>query len=846
MSAPDMVLTGLLAMTSINELFALPLTNPVVVFAVLMSTMLAVPLLCKFARIPEVVGLIIAGMILGPLALGVVERDGAVELLGTVGLLYIMFQAGLEIDLNGFLKNRSHSMVFGGLTFAMPMLIGGGFIYLFLRGQMPPGLVWPGMILLASTFASHTLLSYPIIGRLGLVQDPAVTTTLGGTIITDTLALLVLAIIAAMVQGETTPTFWVKLFGFMALFTAFVLLAIPRLSRWFFRNLESDGPMQYVFVLATVFGCAVLAMVAGMEDIIGAFFAGLAINRLIPQRSSLANRIDFVGRALFIPMFLISVGMIVDVKSLLNPTVWAVSGVIVGSVIIAKVAAAFITKAIFGYSSAQGWVIFGLSVAQAAATLAATMVGVNIGLFNDVILNGVVMLILATSVISPWITERYGRIVARESEEAPELEGDGPQRLLIPLANPSTTESLMNIAVLLHDPKSEEPLFPLTVAMDGDGVDERVAQGEKNLESAVNLAVAANRPVSPITSVDINVADGIIRTLTEKRIRTVLIGWNGQVSAEQRVFGSILDRLLDGSEQTLFVYRHARPTIEHKRVVLAVPPFSTRQPGFFNAVTEIWTLCQQLGVQLHVITPRDGHQALQSAFNRVKPAVTANWIDIPTWDHMLPELQQKATPEDLIILMAARSGSIAWGPDLDRLPRQLAQRFPTNSFMVVYPQNAPTMTGATTALSQIPAIRRLVNNGGRPLSLDVFDDKAAIDQITQHLPISVQGTRLEELLAKSASSSSIRVTQGTVLIDAHDPSIHISSIIVAHAAEDHISFRNLPEPVKNVWVLVTGSDISEADHMTLLTTMSQRLRQAEPGALQNVHSVDDIIRVLGA
>lgn len=839
---------NLLASTgSVAELFATPFSNSVLVFATLMLILFVVPLICRPLRIPEMIGLIAAGIAIGPLAFNILPRDGAVELMGKVGLLYIMFTAGLEIDLNGFLKYRNRSLVFGGLTFVLPMILGSAAVYFLLQNDLPHDNMWPATLLLASCFASHTLLSYPIASRLGLSQNPAVTTALGGTIITDTLALLVLAVIAATTQGDVSTAFWIKLVGSMVAYTAFVLLVIPRISRWFFRNLESDGPMQYVYVLTVVFVCGVLAMVAGMEDIIGAFFAGLAINRLIPHRSSLMNRIDFVGNALFIPIFLISVGMVVNPRSLVEDiNVWAVASVIVGSVVVTKFLAAFATKAVFGYSKDEGFVIFGLSVAQAAATLAAVFVGMEIGLFNEAILNGVIILILVTCVISPIVTERYGRNVARKEEAESATAGEAPQRLLIPLANPATTESLMNIAVLLHDPKSTEPLYPLTVAMDGDGVEDRVAQGEKNLDSAIALAASANRPVSPVTRVDINVADGIIRALVELRIRTVLIGWNGQVSPEQRIFGSILDRLLDGSDQTLFVYRHARPTIEHKRVVLAIPPFATRQAGFSTAMSEISTLCQQLGVQLHVMTPRDGKQAVQKQFSRAKPSISAQWIDLTTWDWLLSELQQNAQPEDLIILMAARKGSIAWGPELDKLPRQLAQRFTSNSFMIVYPQTEADAVDITTDPHRTGALRRFIQNGGRPIDLNVFDDTAAIQEITQRLPISVSGTNVEALLQKSAGSSSIRIAPGTVLIDAHDPNISLSSLIVAKNPDEAITFRNLAEPVHNIFVLLTGSDVTEAQHMQLLTTVSMKLRQASVTDIRGLSSTEDTIHLLDA
>lgn len=852
MHAMSSALYPLLASTKLSELFTSPLTDPVAVFTLLMATILFVPLLSRLLRIPDVVGLIIAGMILGPTGINLLTNDPgtAVELLAKVGLIYIMFQAGLEIDMNGFEKNRSHSVIFGVLSYAVPIVLGSIAIYVLLHNQIAdviqkPGDLWPAIILLASVFASHTLLSYPIVTRLGILTDPAVTTALGGTIVTDTMTLLTLAIIAAVVQGDVDAIFWAKLVGFMTLYFGFVMTVIPRVSRWFLRNLESDGPAQYVYILAVVFFCALLAIVAGMEDIIGAFFAGLAVNRLIPHRSSLANRIDFVGASVFIPMFLLSVGMIVDIRSVADPTMWSVAAVIIGAVFVTKCIAVFGSGKLFGYNFAQTMVLFGLTTSQAAATLAATFVGYRLNLFDESILNSVIMLILGTCIVSPWMTERWGRIVAREAEAATADPSKAPQRLAIPLANPNTTESLMKIAVLLHDPKSTEPLYPMTVAMDGDNVDAHVAQGEKNLESAVRLATEADRPVSPVTRVDLNVADGIMRALTELRIRSVLIGWNGHISAEHRIFGTVLDRLLEGTEQTIFVYRHAVAAIDHKRVILAIPPFATRQPGFSSAVSEIWTLCQQLGVQLHVITPRDGRSAIEKVFSRIKPSVSAHWIDIPTWDNMLPELQsQTNSKSDLIILMAARAGSIAWGPDLDRLPRQLSLRFPGNSFMVVYPGNPGTNEQRAMAARPMPTLRRLINMGGAPLTVDALDGDSAIDAIVEKLPENQQSEGLAKLLKKSVRSNSVRVTQGTVLIDAQDPNRARSSIVVASAENDPILFDNLPEPVRHIWVLLTGRDVNESDHDTLFSSVSQRLRQVDPNDLKEVHTTDDVMRVL--
>lgn len=837
----------LTASTSISHLFSRPLEEPIVIFALLMTLILIIPLISRLIRLPEIVGLIIAGIALGPHALNILPNGGAVELLGQVGLIYIMFQAGIEIDMNGFEENRSHSVIFGVLSYAFPMVMGAGLIWVFLHNQLNHDHLWPTILLLASVFASHTLLSQPIIKRLDIMKDPAVTTAVGGTIVTDTLTLMTLAIIAALVQGDANAKFWLILFSGIAIYSLAVWLIVPRLSRWVFSKFKEGSVERFVYILTIVFICATLAEVANMEGIIGAFFAGIAVNRLVPERSPLAVRIDFVGETLFIPMFMVTVGMIVDVHSLLDPTMWTVAGVILGSVFVAKILAVFGSAKLFQYTNDQAMVIFGLCVSQAAATLAATFVGYKLGLFNDTILNSIIMLILVTCILSPIITEHWGRKVAENTESISTDPSKAPQRLLVPLANPATTESLMNIAILLHNPKSDEPLYPLTVAMDGDDVEAQVAQGEKNLERAVKLVTEANLGVSPVTRVDLNVADGIIRAITELRIRTVLIGWNGQVSTDQLVFGSILDRLLKGTEQTLFVYKPACPASQHKRVLLAIPPFSTRLPGFIHALTEVWTLCTQLGAQLHIITPSDTRLSVEKSIARSRQTMNPTWVDIPTWDNMLPALQQSAKPEeDLIILMASRKHTISWTRDNDRLPRQLALRFPSNSFMVVYPRNQRIDSSAQRTLHQLPTLRRLVHQGGAPLTLTSLQDSDAIAEIAEHLPNHIQGENLAKLLLKSARVNSVRVIQGIVLIDAHDPEIPRSFISVSTAQSDPIMFQDLREPVQQIWILVTGSDMTEEEHEDIFGSINQSLQRHTPTELTAVQSEADVARILGS
>lgn len=825
--------------------FERPVSDPVGLFAILMLLILCVPVLCRLIRIPEIVGLIIVGIILGPHALHILPPGGAVELLGKVGLIYIMFQAGLEIDMNEFEENRNHSVIFGVLSYAFPMLLGSGIIYLFLHNHLNHEHLWPTILLLASVFASHTLLSQPIVKRLDIMKEPAVTTAVGGTIVTDTLTLMTLAVIAAIVQGDADAKFWATLFIGISVYTVALFLIVPRVSRWTFSKLKEGSVERFVYILAVVFLCAMLAEVAKMEAIIGAFFAGIAINRLVPVRSPLAQRIHFVGEALFIPMFMITVGMIVDINSLLDPKMWGVAVVILVAVFATKIMAVFGSARLFRYTRDQAMLIFGLCVSQAAATLAATFIGHEIGLFNHTILNSIIMLILVTCLLSPWITERWGRKVALQAETSGLGTSRAPKRLLIPLANPASIEPLMTMAILMHNPKSEEPLFPLTIVSDDDEMHSQVTQAEKKLESAVKLANEANLDAVPLTRIDYNVADGIIRSIAEQRIRTVLIGWNGHITTDLFIFGSVLDRLLQGSEQTIFVYRDACPISEHTCVKLLIPPFSNRLPGFHHVLTKTCTLCEQLGASLHIITPSDSRLAAEEAIASIKTSAPVTWVDIPTWDNMLPELRQSMRPrQDLIVLVASRKRTISWTRDNDRLPGTFATRFPENSFMVAYLRNqraAPTTLESFDAKSRL---REYVDAGNSPVDLSAIDANEAICELANLQPAHLQSPGLTEKLVESARSNSVRIIGGTVLIDTHSPDRKNSFVAVGNSTGDPIIFSDLKEPVHHIWVLVTGRDNSIAEHEALFGFINQRLQRYQPSDLQAVQLADDIKRIL--
>src|SRR5690606_14978298 len=404
-------------------------------FCLILSIILFAPIVLNRFKIPGIIGLILSGMLIGPYGLFLIQKNSAVDLFSTIGLLYIMFIAGLELDMAEFNKHKYRSLIFGFFTFIFPIAIGLPVCYYLL------GYEFNTSLLIASMFATHTLIAYPIANRLGIVKNQAVAVTVGGTILTDTAVLLILAIVSGTATGQATSQLWTRLLISIACFAAIVYFVIPRIASWFFRRLEDEKNAHFIFVLLVVFLVAFIAELAGLEPIIGAFAAGLTLNRLIPHTSSLMNRIEFVGNALFIPFFLISVGMLIDFRVLTNgPQALIVAFTLTTVALLGKWGAAQVAGRIFGYTPEQRGIVFGLSSAHAAATLAVILVGYNIGIIDDAVLNGTIVLILITCIVASFVTERAGREVALHMDNEPQQAVTSSQRILVPIANPDTME----------------------------------------------------------------------------------------------------------------------------------------------------------------------------------------------------------------------------------------------------------------------------------------------------------------------------------------------------------------------------------------------------------------------
>ena len=698
----------------------LPITDPVLIVAIAVGIFLLAPMLVERLRLPGIVGLILAGALVGPNGLNLLARSNTIVLLGTVGLLYLMFLAGVEIDLHGFRRYRTRSLAFGAISYLLPQLVGLGVLRLL-------GFGWAASVLVGSMFGSHTLLAYPIAARFGIAKNRAVTTVVGGTMVTDTAALLVLAVVAASTRGALDTAFWVRLGGLLAVYVAAVWYGLPRVARWVFRHEKAGAGTEFLFVLFALFAGAYLASLAGLAPIIGAFLVGLSLNRLIPDHGPLSSRLRFFGETFFVPFFLFSVGMLVDVRALAaGGRAWTVMLAMTATVTLTKLVAAKLSARLFRYTADEGWTMYGLSVAQAAATLAAALVGLEVGLVDETLLNGVILMILVTVIIGPLVVERYGRRLALREAEQPFQPGQAPQRIMVPMAKPASAPSLMDLALAIREPESTEPVYPLTVVPADEGrAGEHVALAERMLAHAVAHAVSAGVPVVPLTRVDDNFANGIARGMTETRTSTLVIGWDGRRYSTGGIFGSVLDRLLEQTRTTVIVAKLGHPLNTTSRLVVLVPQGSDHVLGFFEAVRLLKLMANRLGASLHAVVVDSPPDTYREHLRRVRPAAPVTVERAAGWAEALTRLRTMVRKDDLVVVLSARRGAVSWTPTLERLPGQVAQLVPESFLMLYLAEVGHEHAGGLGATPALPVpltpARVLLSVPRRPLTVVLHD-----------------------------------------------------------------------------------------------------------------------------
>ncbi len=659
----------------------LPIENPVLIFFIVLSIILLAPILLNRFRIPHIIGLIIAGIIIGPHGFNLLARDSSFEIFGQVGILYLMFLAGIEMDIFTLLRNRKPGSIFGLLTFSVPMILGTVASHYLLH------LDWHVAMLLSSMFASHTLISYPIVSRYGLNRYAPVTVAVAGTIFAILGSLVVFAIITGSLSGDTSTAYWIRFILLVAAYASFTIYAYPRITRWFFKTF-SDNVTQFIFVLALVFLSSFIAEAIGLLSIIGAFFAGIILNRYIPSVSSLMNRLEFVGNALFIPYFLIGVGMLIDLSVFIkHPEMLLVAVIMCAIAIGTKWLAAWLIQRIFHYSSTDRRLIFGITTAKAAVSLAAVIVGRNYGVFDDAILNGTIIMILVTCTVSSMVTENAsGKTVIRLQDEEPNEKPEtsiNQERILIPVANPATIEALINMAILIKNPKLRTPLYALYVNDDTKSGNNHTSK--RILEQAAKAAAATDTRVVPISRYDLNIASGIIHTIKENDISEVVLGLHHKANIVDSFFGSKIENILRGTHKMIWIAKCTTPPATTTRIVVSVPPMAEYETGFTTWIDRLANISQQIGCRILFYAYENTIPQIENVITQRNYKIRHEYNKIDSWDDMLL-LSNVVLDDDLFVVVAARRASISFSTEYEKLPAFLSQYFADNNLIVIYPE----------------------------------------------------------------------------------------------------------------------------------------------------------------
>ena len=670
-------------LNDITQLF--PITNPTWIFLVVLVIILFAPLIFNRIRIPHLVGMILAGVLVGEHGLNILTRDSSFELFGKVGLYYIMFLASLEMDMEGLKKNRVRGIVFGLLTFIIPFVLG------FSVGQWVLGFRWDAALLLSCILASHTLVAYPIVGRYGLSRHDSVTIAIAGTMIALLLALFTLAGISASAKGDISAAFWIRFALKCAIYCLFIFYCYPRLTRSFFKK-YSDNVTQFTFVLVLLILSAALSELAGLEGLFGAFIAGLVLNRYIPRVSPLMNRIEFVGNALFIPYFLIGVGMLINVKSLFDhkEAIFVVVVIIITATV-TKWLGAWTTQLALRMKRTEREMLFGLSNAHAAGALAMIMVGTRLEiapgtyLIGDDVVNGVVLMILVSCIISSLVTDRAARLIALSDSTTPADGKQANEKIMVALNNPESVEQLIDTAIMMRNPKSQKEMIALQVCLDNGHVEQQLKQGKQNLERAAKAAAAADMQLSTYNRVGVNVVGSIMHAMKEFEASELILGLHHKRKITESYLGTVASELLDRINRQVIIVNYLMPVNVVHRIIVAVPERAELEAGFYQWIERVSRMGEQLGCRIDFHAHPETIRLIRPYILANHPSTRTSYAELEDWNDLLI-VTKHLSYDHLFVLISARRGGISWQPAFDNLPAQLMRHFSNNSLMIIYPE----------------------------------------------------------------------------------------------------------------------------------------------------------------
>ena len=678
-----------------------PITDPTLTFFVVLLIILLAPIIMGKLRIPHIIGMVLAGVVVGKYGLNILVRDNSFELFGRVGLYYIMFLAALEMDMESIRKNRNRLLIFALLTFTVPLLL----TYFMGIHLLNYGIT--ASLLLGCIMASNTLVAYPIVSRYGLQRKPSVTLSVGSSIISLIFSLIMLAAIVASNKGEGSIGFWLFFVSKFVIYCAAAIFLLPRLTRWFLRR-YSDAVMQFIFVLASLFLCAALSAAIGLEGIFGAFLSGLILNRYIPSVSPLKNRLEFIGNAVFIPYFLIGVGMLINVRLLFTGggILWAVICITLFGTL-GKAIAAYAACFGFGMPISSGHMMFGMTSAHAAGAIAMVMVGMNLlgedgaPLVSAQMLNAVIVMILFTCIISSVITEQSAqRIILRDKElpvEAHRKAND--QRILVPVKYPEYAEQLMNMAILMLNRKQTRGLVALNVVYDGEHMHRNMEQGNRLLEQMTQYCAGSDIQIQTQTRIAANIANGIKHAFKEFQATEILIGMHTHKEVSTKFWGEFHQSLFNGLNQQITMARLAQPLNTIRRIQVAVPSRAEFEPGFYRWLERLSRIAGNLECRIQFHGRTETLSLVNEYIKNRHPQVRADYSNMDHWNE-LPKLANDVADDHLFVIVTARKGTVSYKNALEYLPDEVQRYFNGKNLVIIFPDQYGDQEVMTYSQSQ--------------------------------------------------------------------------------------------------------------------------------------------------
>ncbi len=802
------------------------LKDPILLFGMLLSIIFFGPVIAKRIKVSELVLFIVAGVLIGPYLFKLTSPENIIKDFGYIGLLYILFIAGLEIDMHRVKKSPSEPMLFGILTFIIPLVAGFLLGFYYLRLDIVSSLLF------GSLFSSHTIIPYPIITKLGLVKHRAATTSIGGTIITDILAMLVLALTVSLHSSNEGGLVWIRLFVSLALLVTISFILVPLLARYVFNKLADDENTEFIFVLMIVFLLSYLAQVAGMEKIIGAFLAGIALNNLIPEKSILMNKIKFTGNSIFIPAFLVSVGMIINIKIFTTSKTAIILAILMTVVVsVTKLIASFINGLIRGYSSVENMLVFGLTVNQAAATLAAGLVGYNYGMLSEEILAGIIFMITITCFMGPVITGIFGKKIVLSSVTKTDNKLRFINKILIPLKPENDYKRLIDFSLLMIEKNNVDSLHTLFVKTDMSESNENFL-GEKVLKLASEYARGADMIVTTETRFDLNVVSGVNRTTKDLSADALCLEWENSSISPFYIFGSTLDDIVNNSNRSVFINRFVNPINTSDRFIIIIPPYLIRFDYLYDIINCLYKISIQLQTEMVFVSHGDFTQEIEEHLSRNK-----NKLKLDKWkivnmhsfslNCIVESLRNNISQTDHIFLLSERIGRAAWQPVLNKLPSRLSVEFPQHNLTVVF---SDTTSGYSILEGHSVTVNESALKPINDIGVVKVSGSAFVDELVKYIrkkfkfSLSENVGKLLQRVLKTGLQESILLNVDTLFLHYHEDFI-TEPLIVIFVNSKGFSYDD--KSYKVVITLLSPVDYPSNAHIKNLQRIVRLVKQPE-------------------